>query len=211
MGNLGLHRLIVVLQLLVFSIMIGVDAHSKEVENLIRNGDFEEGLIEWDLRQSEGAVATMKEEKGESVKGRSCVYIDIDNVARTDAWHLSLYQEGHLLEEGQLYTLSFWAKAEEPRPVALYVEQAADPWDEYGRVGVEVNEEWREYWTTFTASMDVPVWPRIALGESDVSIWVDNVRFYEGQYVEEEDLKREEAVDPAGKLLITWAGIKRET
>ena len=189
--------------------MIGVNAHSKEVENLIRNNDFEEGLIEWDLRQSEGAVASMKEEKGESIKGRSCVYIDIDNVARTSAWHLSLYQEGHSLEEGQTYTLSFWAKAEEPRPVVCYVEQAADPWDEYGRESVEVNGEWQEYWTTFIATLSGAVWPRIALGESDVNIWVDNVRFYEGEYVEDEDMGAPSAADPAGKFLMTWAGIKK--
>jgi hypothetical protein len=208
MRCLDTHCLVIAaLYLLVFSV-IGINAYADEVENLIRNGDFEEGTIEWALRQSEGAVATMREEKGEAIKGRSCVFIDIDNVAGTDAWHLSLYQEGHELGKNQTYTLSFWAKAEEPRQVAYYVEQAIDPWDEYGRESVQVNEEWQEYWTTFTASISGAVWPRIALGESDVSIWVDNVRFYEGEYVEEEDLETQNAVGPASKLLMTWGRIK---
>ena len=94
-----------------------------------------------------------------------------------------------------------------PRPVAVYVEQAADPWDEYGRIGIEVNEEWQEYWTTFPASVSGPVWPRIALGESDTNIWVDNVRFYEGEYVA--DAGTESAVNPAGRILTTWAGIRQ--
>jgi len=211
MGSLGSHwwssKLQLALYLLAFSIVVGIGAHAGEVENLARNGDFEEGLIEWDLRQSEGAVARMEEDKGEAIKGRSSVFIEIDNAVGT-YWHLSLYQEGHLLEKGQTYTFSFWAKAEDFRPVAYYLEQAVDPWDEYGRKEAEVNEEWQEYWTTFNVSLSEAAWPRIALGQSDVNIWVDNVRFYEGEYVEEEDLGREEAVDPAGKLPITWAGIK---
>jgi len=206
MGNL--HQLIAAVHMLAFSIVIGVNAHAGEVENLIRNGDFEDGIIEWNLRTSEGATATMKEEKGESIKGRSCVFIDIDAVPGKTYWHLSLYQEGHMLEKDQTYTFSFWAKAEDFRPVVCYMEQTVDPWDEYGRKEVEVNEEWQEYWTTFTASLSEAVWPRIALGQSDISIWVDNVRFYEGEYVEEEGLGREEAVEKAGKLIMTWAEMK---
>ena len=113
-----------------------------------------------------------------------------------------------MLEKGQTYTFSFWAKAEAARPVAYYVEQTADPWDEHGRKEIEINEEWGEYWTTFTATLSEAVWPRIALGQLDVNIWVDNVRFYEGEYVEEEDLGTQKVVHPAGKLPITWAGIK---
>ena len=202
-------RLMSILIVLALSAIIGMSSHAAEVENLIRNGDFEEGLIEWELRQSEGAVARMEEDRGEAIKGGSCVYIDIDNVAGTDAWHLALFQEGHLVENGKTYTLSFWAKAEETRPVVCYVEQAADPWDEYGRAVIDVGEEWQVYWITFTSTVAIAVWPRIALGTSDVNIWVDNVRFFEGDYVEEEDLGTQNAVDPADKLPVTWSGIRK--
>jgi hypothetical protein len=207
MKGLSSHRLMVALHLLAFSIAFGMNAHAAEVKNLIRNGDFEEGLIEWELRVSGDAVAAMEVVEGEAAKGNSSVYINIDSVAGTSAWHLSLYQEGHELEEGKTYTLAFWGKAEEPRPVAIYVEQADDPWDEYGRLEVEVNEEWLEYWTTFPASAAGPVWPRIALGTSDVNIWVDNVRFYEGEYVEDPGM--ESAVGSTGRLPTTWAGMKK--
>jgi hypothetical protein len=206
-----IQQLVVILFLLAFSIVIGKSSHAAEIQNLARNGDFEEGLIEWNLRQDEGAVAAMKEEKKDSVKGMSCVYIKIDNVAGTAAWHLALYQDGHEIEKNKDYTLSFWAKAEELRPVVAYVEQAADPWDEYGRKQVEVNEEWKEYWTTFTSAVSSPIWLRIALGTSKVSIWMDNVRFYEGQYAEEEDLKRDNAIHPVGKLSDCWGSIKSQS
>lgn len=209
MRNLELHRLIAISILLLFSITTGTNSHAAEIENLIRNGDFEEGLIEWDLRQSEGAVAKMEEDRGEAIKGRSCVYIEIDNVAGTSDWHLALFQEGHQVEKGKTYTLSFWAKAEEVRPVSCYVEQAADPWDEYGKEVFDVSEEWQVYWITFTSSVAIAVWPRIALGTSDVNIWVDNVRFYEGDYVEEEGLGSGNMVEPVDKLFGTWAGIRK--
>jgi len=201
------YRLMVTLSMLVFLAVIGMSADVSAVENLIRNGDFEDGIVEWELRVSGDAVAEMASVEGEASKGSKSVYINISSVAGTSAWHLSLYQEGLLLVAGQTYTLSSWAKAEELRPVVLYVEQAADPWDEYGRASIEANTQWQEYWTTFTATMAGAVWPRIALGESDVNIWVDNVRFYEGEYVE--DAGPETAVNPAGKSAMTWAGIKK--
>lgn len=210
MASSDSHRLSVILCLLILSAVVAINAYADEVENLIRNGGFEEGIIDWELRVGEGAAATLREITGQDVfHGNSCALIEIDNVAGTSAWHLALYQEGHQLEEGTTYTLGFWGKADGFRPVALYVEQAADPWDEYGRIGVEVGEEWEEFTTTFTAAAAGPVWPRIALGESDIDIWVDNVRLYEGEYVEEDLGQPQMAVDPAGKLPVTWAGIKK--
>ena len=203
-----IYQLVMLMFLLAFFTIVSQESPSAQVVNLIRNGDFEDGLLDWELRQSEGASAEMKEERRDSVKGQRCVFIEINVVAGTSAWHLALYQEGHQIEKDITYTLSFWAKAEELRPVAIYVEQASDPWDEYGRTEVEVGEEWQEYWTTFTASLSGPVWPRIALGTSDVNIWVDNVRLYEGDYEEEEDLARDSAVTPSGKLPMTWARVK---
>ena len=203
-----IYQLVMLMFLLAFFTIVSQESPSAQVVNLIRNGDFEDGLLDWELRQSEGASAEMKEERRDSVKGQRCVFIEINVVAGTSAWHLALYQEGHQIEKDITYTLSFWAKAEELRPVAIYVEQAADPWDEYGRTEVEVGEEWQEYWTTFTASLSGPVWPRIALGTSDVNIWVDNVRLYEGDYEEEEDLARDSAVTLSGKLPMTWARVK---
>jgi hypothetical protein len=53
MRSLDSHRLMAALYLLVFSMAVGISARADEVENMIGNGDFEEGLIEWNLGQSE--------------------------------------------------------------------------------------------------------------------------------------------------------------
>jgi len=207
MGFLSSHRSLIVLHLLAFSLMIGASVSVAEVENIARNGDFEAGIAEWDLRLSGDAVGEIREDNQEAISGNLCVYVDIASVAGTSAWHLSLYQDGHVIEENKVYTLAIWAKAEETRPMSLYMEKKADPWDGYGREDFEITQEWQEFWITFTAPISHDVWLRIALGLSDTNLWVDNVRFYEGEYVEEAG--PESAVNPAGGLLTTWGEIRQ--
>jgi len=206
MRFLSLRGLMVVLHLLVFSLMIGISVHGAEVENLAKNGDFEAGLAEWQLRTDGDSVAELKEDNTEAINGDLCVFIDIASVAGTSGWHLALFQDGHTIEEGKIYTFAIWLKAEEPRPVTLYAEKQADPWDGYGRQDFQLTQEWQECWINFTAPVTSPVWLRVALGMSDVNLWADNARFYEGEYVEE---VTESAVNPAGRLLTTWAEIRQ--
>jgi len=209
MRGTNLRRLLLVLCVLVSASMAGIGATADEFENLARNGDFEEGTAQWDLRQSEGAAATLEEDNEEAVKGDLCVFVDINSVAGTSAWHLALFQDGHSIENGEKYTFAIWLKAEEPRPVTLYVEKQADPWDGYGRQDFQLTQEWQECWINFTAPVTFAVWLRVALGLSDVSIWADNARFFIGDYVEDEDDPAPQiAVNPAGKFAVTWAEIK---
>ena len=189
---------------------IGSTALAKGIENLARNGDFEDGTVEWDIRTSEGTVATIEEDDSESIKGRYSVFIQVE-VAKGTTWHISLFQEGHSLKGGNTYTLAAWAKGVKPRPMSLYIEQAADPWNEFGNKDVTITEEWAEYWTTFKAVGNTPAaWIRIGLGQAKGDLWVDNVRFYVGEYEEDEELGRKLAVNPAGKLATSWASIKRQ-
>jgi hypothetical protein len=53
----------------------------------------------------------------------------------------------------------------------------------------------------------------IALGTTLGNLWMDNIRIYEGQYVEDPDLGRTEggmAVDRSGKLATKWGEIKSD-
>ena len=135
------------------------------------------------------------------------MFVDIASVAGTSGWHMALFQDGHNVELDKEYTFAIWLKAEEPRPVSLYAEMQADPWDGFGSQSFDLTQEWQEYWTTFVSPFTTPVWLRIALGLSDVNIWADNARFYEGVYVE--DAGPVSAVNPTGRLLTTWAGIRQ--
>jgi len=207
MRGANLRQLVMVLCVLVSASMIGIDAMAADFENMARNGDFEEGIVEWELRQSGDSVGEIREDNIEAISGNLCVFIDITSVAGTSGWHMALFQDGHTIELDKEYTFAVWLKGEEPRPVTLYAEKQADPWDGYGREDFEITQEWQEYWVTFTAPVTFAVWLRVALGLSDVNLWADNVRFYEGEYVE--DAGPASAVNPAGRLLTTWAEIRR--
>jgi len=204
MRFLSLNRLMVVFHLLVFSLMIGVSVHG--ADNLARNADFEEGIAEWELRADGDSVGEIRGD-GDAISGDLSVFIDIVSVAGTSGWHMALFQDGHTVEIDKEYTFAVWLKGEEPRPVTLYAEMQADPWDGFGREDFELTQEWQEYWITFVPPFTTPVWLRVALGLSDVNLWADNVRFYEGAYVE--DAGPVSAVNPAGRLLTTWAGIRQ--
>ena len=202
----SLNRLMIVLHLLVFSLTIGMSIHGAEIKNIARNGDFEAGIAEWELRQSGGSVGEIREDNQEVFEGNLSVYVDIASVAGTSGWHMALFQDGHTIEQDKEYTFAVWLKGEEPRPVTLYVEEKAAPWTGHGRTDFQLTEEWQEYWITFTAPITFDVWLRITLGLSDVNLWADKVRFYEGAYVE--DTGPVSAVNPADRLLTTWAEIR---
>ena len=67
------------------------------IDNLARNGDFEDGLRDWEIRQSEGTVAMMDEDGDDSVKGGASVFVEID-LAKGVTWHLALFQDNHFLD-----------------------------------------------------------------------------------------------------------------
>ena len=179
------------------------------IDNLARNGDFEDGLRDWEIRQSEGTVAMMDEDSDDSVKGGASVFVEID-LAKGVTWHLALFQDNHFLDGNTDYTVAFWAKAELPRPVDFYMELKEAPWTSYGRKTMNLTEEWAEYWSEWTQGPAIPsVWLRFAMGQIATDFWVDNVRFYEGEYEPDEELGRVQAVEPGGKLAALWAGIKQ--
>ena len=63
-------------------------------------------------------------------------------------------------------------------------ERAADPWEGYRDQVITITDQWVEYSIT-TPVIDTPVDPAsitFHIGFAAGEIWVDNVRFYEGDY-----------------------------
>ena len=121
-----------------------------------------------------------------------------------------LTQKRQKIEGGEEYTVSFWAKAEELRPAELHVIQDQDPWTKYAsKRGFNIDTEWTEYWMTFDAPVDDDsVRLVIRFHNSDANVWVDNVHFYVGEHVEEEEMPVQKAVNHVGALISTWGEMK---
>lgn len=72
------------------------------------NGGFANGTASWVLEQHSGAAASVSVTSDFS--GQASARISVTTPAST-GWHLQFNQAGLSLEQGQVYTLSFWAKA----------------------------------------------------------------------------------------------------
>lgn len=87
---------------------------------------------------------------------------------------------------GKKYTLSVWLKSKSgPATVNLKPEHSADPWEGYGEKQVTMTESWAEYTLTtpaFAANVS-PASMTFHLGFAPAEFWVDNIRWYEGEYV----------------------------
>ncbi len=165
--------------------------HSQEIVNILNNGGFEDGVIDpWGV-YGDNITAEVVDEIVDAtvregpIEGEYCLHI---NVAEANAnwWEIGLNHSGLMFENGKKYTLSAFLKCKEGTVDINYKpELVGDPWTGFGEVSFTITEEWAEYSTT-TPVMTEDVSPAeivIHLGFAAAELWIDSVRFYEGDYV----------------------------
>ena len=176
-------------------LIIGLASYTvaaQEVENLIINPDFQNGLQEWQLEVHADFVNAVMEVDNEGVNDNRSVFIEIFDIEPgAEVWRLQFKQVNIKVKQGQKYTWTFWAMAEEKtRPAEMWVGMEVDPWESLGGgKSILITDEWSEYQLTFTANQDFDnTRLSIQLGNSDESLWIDRLRFYEGDYVSDPDV-----------------------
>lgn len=111
---------------------------------LLRNGDFSQGLADWNLEQHEGAGATIQVVP-QGPAGKPAVRLQTTALG-SDIWHLQLNQGGLEVSPGVVYTLAFWARADRSTEVNVVIEQAHEPWRNLGfDRRLELSPEWRRF------------------------------------------------------------------
>ncbi len=113
---------------------------------MLRNGDFSNGLEAWFVEQHEGAAA-----KGSIVD--HALRIDISQPG-SERWHVQFFQSGLALKAGVSYSLSFRARASSPRSVTALASQADEPWKQFASKTVEVGTDWRDYTFALAVTSD---------------------------------------------------------
>ncbi len=153
-----------------------------DVTNLLANGGFEDGVMApWSIY---GDVTT-DVVTTDPIEGHYCLLVSVGS-AGANFWDAGLQHTGHLFEAGKKYTLSAFLKCSEgTREINFKPELAADPWTGYGDQIFTMTDEWAEFSVT-TPVLEVDVDPaaitfHIAFAAGD--FWIDDVRFYEGDYV----------------------------
>lgn len=196
---------------LVLLIWVPVAVGEEEPENIIKNGGFEFQFQDWLFWTEGGAVAERQavSKKVEPIDGENVAYVQIGN-GGGGFNHIQFYQGPFTLKKGKKYTFCVWARSDGERPARLLVLHHQDPWTNYTTKEVTFNDSWNEYTVTF----DQPVDDNVAridffLGTSDVDVWLDHVRLYEGEYFDDGVRQLpDQPVDLQGKLAATWGRIK---
>jgi len=158
-----------------------------QVDNLVINPGFEEDEVilpddgeKWATWGWENSLNTTVEfDETEFIDGTRSLRV---NPIMGDAnWWFILYQPIETgFEVGETYTLSFWAIAEEPRPLGAMFRQSAG--EQWGYTNFQLTTEWAEY--SLTAAIpqavgNIEFW----CADSEVTFWLDFFYVYEGEYV----------------------------
>ena len=186
-----------------------------QVENLVLNPSFEDendiindqwiehGWVTWG--DGDGLASVVEFDENEFIDGSRSARVEPTGTVN---WHFMIIYYPVPLDVGELYTVSFWAKAEEERVITAQMKDV-DNAGSFGATDFTITTDWNEY--TFSAEAG---WPSIKLeifvSGSDIPLWFDFVNIYEGEYVE--GILPSEiapgAVDPSDKLPVQWSAIK---
>jgi len=105
----------------------------------------------WYLEEHEDCQASFESANYQS---KTCAKFIIDVTDETD-WHLQVKQAHLQITEGQYYTLSFDAVAEQPRTISCNVMQEHSPWSNLGLYrSVELGTDWQNHSYGFVANAD---------------------------------------------------------
>ena len=189
MDQTRIHQLILSITLVIGMILTSF-AFSKEVENLLTDPDFEEPVLGWSLATRAPAAATLTIDKNEKKVGQASARIEITDVGDGTAVH-NLTLDNHAdiaVKANETYTVDFWTKAEADRTLIIDALLNQDPWTNLFRVrDLSVTTEWTRIHHTFQADATLsPVVFLFSFVDSKTTIWLDHVRFYEGEFDEED-------------------------
>jgi hypothetical protein len=213
MNQTRIHQLVLSITLVIGMIFTS-SAYSQEVENLLMDGGFEEAVLGWGLAIRAPAAATLTIDTEEKRVGQASARIEITDVGDGSSNHnLTLDNNaGIAVEANTTYTVDFWTKAEADRTLIIDALQNQDPWTRLFRVtDLPVTTEWTRIHHTFQADATMsPVVFLFSFVDSKTTIWLDHVRFYEGEF-DEEDGGPESAFDPdpedGAVVEATWANL----
>ena len=167
--------------------LAGLDpSHAQDAVNLLNNGGFEDGVMTpWGIYDNTGGGASAEVVTDDPIERDYCLHVMVPQV-NANFWDVGVNQGGLVFEAGKNYTLSAWLKCDTGTLDFNYKpEIAQDPWTGYGEQTLTMTDEWEEYSTT-TNVIPADVSPAeivIHIGFAAAEIWIDGVRWYEGDYV----------------------------
>ncbi|MGB2863843.1 MAG: carbohydrate binding domain-containing protein [Sedimentisphaerales bacterium] len=159
-----------------------------QVENLALNPSFEEDEVilddpEWlqwaTWGYESGLDSTVEIDETEFIDGKRSLRV----IPTGDTnWYFIVLNLPIYVDIDKDYTISFWAKAEEPRPLTVQLKATDNSINAWGATDFELTTEWAEYHYTSEVLID-DVKLEILCSGSEAPFWLDFVYVYEGDYV----------------------------
>ncbi len=166
----------------------------RDLTNYAVNGSFETGAqAPWGAWGGGGATLTaavVKDLTGAAVAegpvdGSYVLSLKVSGPS-TNFWDCAFNVAAPTFAKGAKYTLSAFFKVKSGTgKVNMKPEHSAPNWEGYGEKQVTVTDKWVEYYVTtpvFAADVS-PASLTFHIGFQAQDLWVDNVKFYEGDYV----------------------------
>jgi len=159
-----------------------------QVENLLQNQSFEEDEVIlndaayegwWTWGWEAGLNSNAEIDETDFVDGSKS--LRIHPLGGTN-WYFIVANSPIILDTSKNYTVSFWAKAEEPRPLTVALKATDNSVDAWGATDFELTTEWAEYnyqTEALTENVKLETW----CAASDATLWLDFINVYEGEYV----------------------------
>lgn len=147
---------------------------------MLANPRFADSLTAWKLEEHQGAKADAAATV-DGPDGAPAARIRVTE-AGAQNWHVQFNQSGLSLKSDDLYTVSFRARADPPRRMAVDIGQAHDPWRVFGSQRVDLTPEWKEYRFAVRAPQDEPN-ARLnftGLGSQTGAVWLSGVSLRPG-------------------------------
>ena len=139
--------------------------------NMVANGDFSANTDSWSLGVDVSANAVTQ------ISGDGELHFQIAG-GGSEYWHIQFQQGNFPLIEGETYTFEFDARADAPRLADIKIEEADDPWTNYGRINLSyLTPVMQHFSCTFTMQDPTDDQARIVfnIGNDDADVFIDNV------------------------------------
>lgn len=134
--------------------------------NFFENPAFEYDYNNWNTRTYNGAAADFTISTDNPQQGAKSATVAVSN-GGSNNWDIQLQRSGFSLEEGEDYTLTFYAKAATAGvQIPVFIVKNQNPWTSYGNMTVTLSEDWAPYELNFTASTTDDVLMNLDLGNN---------------------------------------------
>ena len=132
--------------------------------NVLANYNFENGNENWTNNQFNGAYADFNLDNTQAYEGSTAMCVDVQNIV-ANYWEIQLGRTDISLIEGEHYTLSFWAKADQNgKDLDLSFIHPTN-YSTYIYENVVLTNQWAQYSIEFTSPVTLNVLFNIDLGD----------------------------------------------